>query len=102
VGGDNTAAARKQVTIAMTDRGYELFMKNQFGLRCDLEFDVHGDPARLLDCKAQGREWDPAGPIPLACKASKSGRACTGSWTSRNGIVTPKGFGTLAFQIAKP
>jgi hypothetical protein len=100
IGGDNRMAARRVVTITRKGECYELFMKNQFLLRCALTFDTNGDPARLERCKSgDSADWDATGPITLKCRDVPNGRLCAGAWRSRNGIVAPD---TLSFQLQRP
>jgi hypothetical protein len=96
IGGDNRMAARRLVQIENRDGRHSIFIKNQFALRCSVEFDAAGDPTRLTECKSgDNAEWDAKGPITLTCREQRGGRICSGKWYSKNGIIAPD---TLSFQ----
>jgi hypothetical protein len=78
-GNDNDAAKKRSATISRDDDGgFQLFIQNQFGFTCALEWGSDGSPARLRDCKSKEPGWR-ASPSQLAvrCRLEKRREVCT-------------------------
>ena len=75
-GNDNEAASLRSVRITEKGAGYSVFITNQFGFNCRIEFDSKGDPARLLDCRGEtGSGWKASTKvIMLKCDANAAER----------------------------
>ena len=81
-GNDNEAASLRSVRITEKGAGYSVFITNQFGFNCRIEFDSKGDPARLLDCRGEtGSGWKASTKvIMLKCDANAAERVCRGEY----------------------
>jgi hypothetical protein len=71
-GHDNRMAAMRRVTIRGTDGAYTIAIDNQFGFRCDLDFDAAGQPSALRACRSHEPDWH-ASPDVIAVTCAPSG-----------------------------
>lgn len=82
-GNDNNVAKMKLARITQDGQRYRVFIANQFGFTCDLDFGPDGSPSQLRDCKSSEPDWS-ASPavIPLRCQLStaKHRERCEGTY----------------------
>jgi hypothetical protein len=105
-GNDNDMAKMRDASITRADNetggyqggGYEVFIKNQFGFRCVVEFGGDGAPSRLSGCKASEEGWS-AKPdtIPLKCRLDKKHKAdhCEGGFHLLKDGIDQEGLFTV-------
>jgi hypothetical protein len=72
-GHDNRMAAMRRVAIRGADGAYTIRIDNQFGFRCDVDFDAAGDPSALRDCRAGEAGWT-ARPATIAVTCTSDAR----------------------------
>ncbi len=56
-GHDNRSAAMRTVEITSAAGSYRIYVQNQFGFRCDLDFDSVGNPSLMLGCRSREPDW---------------------------------------------
>jgi hypothetical protein len=56
-GHDNRSAAMRAVSITGATGVYQIYVQNQFGFRCDLDFDAAGNPSAMRDCRSREPDW---------------------------------------------
>ena len=81
-GGDNAAAADRQVRIRKHGNGYRLYVANQFKWTCLLRFGEDGQPATLRSCVSATEWWTPSPLVRLRCNSTQDRRAevCKGTF----------------------
>ena len=82
-GNDNNMAKMKLARITKEGDRYRVFIANQFGFTCDLDFGRDGSPSQLRDCKSSEPDWyaSPSA-IPLRCQinTAKHRERCEGTY----------------------
>lgn len=71
-GHDNRMAAMRRVVIRGTEGAYTITIDNQFGFRCDLDFDASGTPSALRSCRSREPDWH-ARPDVIAVTCAPAG-----------------------------
>lgn len=103
-GSDNRVASLRKVSISeVGPGGWSVFISNQFGFRCDIEFDSNGNPAILKNCKSIGSPDWIANPsvITMTCNSSAKERKCSGKYvlgTKENPNLWGEDYLTIAYK----
>jgi len=106
-GSDNEAASLRPVTIKPQGDKYLIHIANQFSFQCELTFDAHGNPEKLLNCRSLLEEGgQPIGSwqvreneIPLSCSRSAGEVVCKGAYTLVGRSYTSKASMTIARSL---
>jgi hypothetical protein len=71
-GHDNRSAAIRTVTISGSAGAYQIYVQNQFGFRCALDFDSTGNPSAMRGCRSREPDWS-AQPDVIAVTCADTG-----------------------------
>ena len=101
-GNDNGDASLRKVTISAESDGYYIKIKNQFGFKCELQFNTLGQPQQLSNCLSTTDEdwYSLENKINLSCSTLSSEVVCKGNYTLVNSDYRSSSVITIARKQA--